>query len=130
MIKAQLEFVVPARGSVNQEIPIVNNSERDWIVKANMSTEKDKNGGFNINVKELHVKRKTTNNFILSFKPYWTCEIDAKLVLNNITTNEVYEYDLKGIGEEPLAEDHIVLTCKARETTNHQFDIKNATEKM
>ena len=27
MIKAQLEFVVPARGRVEQEIPIVNNSD-------------------------------------------------------------------------------------------------------
>ena len=36
---------------------------------------------------------------------------------------------MKGIGEEPLAEDHIVLSCKARETTHHQFEIKNITDK-
>jgi len=47
------------------------------------------------------------------FKPYWVSEVVGKLTLNNNTTNEVYEYDLKGIGEEPLAEDHIVLTCQA-----------------
>jgi hypothetical protein len=127
MIKAQLEFVVPARGNVAQEIPIVNNSERDWVVKANLTGDKDKNGTFNINLKELHVKRKSTNCFVLSFKPLWVCELEAKLVLNNATTNEIYEYDLKGIGEEPLAEDHIVLTCKAREMTTHNFDIKNTT---
>lgn len=45
------------------------------------------------------------------FKPYWVSEVLGKLTLNNNTTNEVYEYDLKGIGEEPLAEDHIVLIC-------------------
>lgn len=78
----------------------------------------------------MHVKKKTTNNFVLTFKPYWVCELDAKLVLNNVTTNEVYEYDLKGIGEEPLAEDHIVLNCKAREKTTHFFEIKNQTEKI
>ena len=45
------------------------------------------------------------------FKPFWTCEVTGKLILNNATTNEIYEYDLKGIGEEPLAEDHIILNC-------------------
>jgi hypothetical protein len=131
MIKAQLEFVVPARGAVTQEIPIVNNSERDWLVKANLTkTSKDKNGAFGINAQEMQVKRKTTNNFMLTFKPFWTCEIDEKLVLNNATTNEIYEYDLKGIGEEPLAEDHIILNCQARETTLHSFEIKNASEKV
>jgi len=131
MIKAQLEFVVPARGAVTQEIPIVNNSERDWVVKANLTkSSRDKNGTFNINAQEMQVKKKTTNNFLLSFKPYWTCEIDEKLVLNNATTNEIYEYDLKGIGEEPLAEDHIILSCQARQTTVHNFEIKNTSEKM
>jgi hypothetical protein len=33
-IKAQLEFKVPARGSVTQEIPIVNNSQKEWTVTA------------------------------------------------------------------------------------------------
>ena len=131
MIKAQLEFVVPARGSVTQEIPIVNNSEKDWLVKANLTkNSKDRNGGFGINAQEMQVKRKTANNFLLTFKPYWTCEIDEKLVLNNATTNEIYEYDLKGIGEEPLAEDHIILNCQARQTTVHNFEIKNITDKM
>jgi len=35
-IKAQLEFRVPARGSVAQEIPIVNNSTKEWTVSANL----------------------------------------------------------------------------------------------
>ena len=52
------------------------------------------------------------------------------LTLRNESTKEEYEYELKGIGEEPLAEDHIVLTCKARETTRHTFEIKNNTEKQ
>ena len=130
MIKAQLEFVVPARGSVTQEIPIVNNSERDWLVKAILTkSSKDRSGVFAISGQEMQVKRKTTNNFLLTFKPYWTCEIDEKLTLNNATTNEIYEYDLKGIGEEPLAEDHIVLNCQARQTTVHSFEIKNTSDK-
>lgn len=52
------------------------------------------------------------------------------LTLHNKNTGEVYEYELKGFGEEPLAEDHIVLNCKARETTKTFFEIKNPTEKQ
>lgn len=51
------------------------------------------------------------------------------LTLHNKTTGEVYEYELKGFGEEPLAEDHIVLNCKARETKIHTFEIKNPSDK-
>ena len=84
---------------------------------------------FTRNPQELQVKRKSQNNFVLSFKPQWTCEIEGKLTLTNATTNEIYEYDLHGVGEEPLAEEHIVLECKARETTEYTFEIKNPTER-
>ena len=80
MIKTQIEFVVPARGAVTQEIPIVNISERDWLVKVNLiKSSKDKNGTFDINAQEMQVKCKTTNKFLLTFKPYWTYEVDEKL---------------------------------------------------
>jgi hypothetical protein len=52
------------------------------------------------------------------------------LTLNNKTTGEVYEYELKGFGEEPLAEDHIVLNCKAKDTTKRMFKIPNLTDKV
>ena len=122
--------MVPARGGVTQEIPIVNNSERDWLVKKDLKTDQKDRNVFAITPNELQVKRKSTNAFMLSFRPGWVCEAEAKLVLNNTTTNEIYEYELKGIGEEPLAEDHIVLSCKARETTTHVFELKNTTEKV
>ena len=33
-IKAQLEFKVPARGQVTQDIPIINNSTKEWSITA------------------------------------------------------------------------------------------------
>ena len=39
-IKAQLEFRVPARGVVAQEIPIVNNSNQEWKVVATLDQSK------------------------------------------------------------------------------------------
>lgn len=76
------------------------------------------------------VKKGATENFQLMFKPQWVCSTTGLLTLKNESTKEEYEYELKGIGEEPLAEDHIVLNCKARETTNHQFEVKNNTDKQ
>lgn len=54
-IKAQLEFRVPARGHVTQEIPIVNSSSQDWKVGA--ALEQSKGGCFSLNRGSANVKR-------------------------------------------------------------------------
>jgi hypothetical protein len=51
-------------------------------------------------------------------------------MLKNEATKEESEYELKGVGEEPLAEDHIVLNCQAREKTTYVFDVKNFSDKQ
>lgn len=75
------------------------------------------------------VKKGLTENFSLTFKPTWVCQTSGTLTLKNESTKEEYEYELKGIGEEPLAEDHRVLNCAARETQNTMFELKNLTDK-
>ena len=75
------------------------------------------------------VKKGTNESFILKFYPTWVCEVTGTLTLKNESTKEEYEYELKGIGEEPLAEDHIILNCKAREKYIHTFKIPNQTDK-
>lgn len=84
-VRASLEFRVPARQSTMQEIPIVNNTERDWMIKVNFVKDKLPNShlfsfppSFN---KEFLVRRKTTGNFPLTFKPKWICEAECKLSL-------------------------------------------------
>ncbi len=52
----------------------------------------------------------------LTFSPKWLCEAEAKLQLTNPITNDVFEYEIKGVSEEPLAEDHIIINCSARKT--------------
>jgi len=76
------------------------------------------------------VKKKATENFSLTFKPTWVCEVKGTLILKNESTKEEYEYELKGYGEEPLAEDHIVLTCNAREKQHHAFNLENKSDKL
>ena len=37
----------------------------------------------------------------------------------------MFEYDLVGVGEEPLAKDHIILNCIARHPTTYKVQIQN-----
>jgi hypothetical protein len=75
------------------------------------------------------VKKDHTELFQLKFAPTWVCETTGTLTLKNESTKEEYEYELKGVGEEPLAEDHIILNCKAREKNCHVFNIENKGDK-
>ena len=40
-------------------------------------------------------------------------------------TNDVFEYELKGYGEEPVAEEHIILNCQARKATRRDIELRN-----
>lgn len=68
-IKASLEFKVPARGVVTQDIPIVNNSSQEWKVTAVL----DQKGGqyFQLNRLQMLVKKQDSMSFSLTFKPTW-----------------------------------------------------------
>ena len=47
------------------------------------------------------------------------------MILSNPATKDEFEYDIKGIGEEPLAEKHIVIDCKPKKTKQHVIEISN-----
>ena len=46
-------------------------------------------------------------------------------MLTNPSTSDVFEYELKGFGEEPVAEEHIILNCQARKQTRREIELKN-----
>lgn len=132
-VKATLEFRVPARNVTTQEIPIINNTDKEWIIKVSLQGDPNKNGHlFTCSPgmqKEFMVKRRTTGSFPITFTPRWLCTAQARLELFNPLTNDKFEYELKGYGEEPMAEDHIVIDCNAREQTTYGIEIKNPTDK-
>lgn len=99
---------VPARSEVTQNLPIVNNTEKDWSIKVTWVPDPLKNGNY-LSVpgqfsKDFPVKKKSTGNFPVTFKPKWAYKAEAKLVLANPITMDQFEYDIRGTGEEPLAE--------------------------
>lgn len=85
----------------------MNNTDRDWSVKVTWQPEP---GCSNILFipgamgKELQVPRKSTKNLPVTFRPTWACKAGAKLTLNNPVTLDQFEYDIKAVGEEPIAE--------------------------
>ncbi|CAK9109555.1 unnamed protein product [Durusdinium trenchii] len=128
-----LTFTTQARKAITQEIPIVNPTDREWAIKPTFSQIGHEFDG----PREFIAKKKgatgqaTVTTYPLTFKPDWVCDVKAQLVLYNVGTNETYElraktaYDLHGVAEEPLAEEHVVVKCEAREKTSHVFQVKN-----
>jgi hypothetical protein len=78
-----------------------------------------------IGQKDFPVKKKSTGYYTVSFKPPWIMRSEARLTLFNPQTNDLFEYELIGLGEEPLARDHIVLNCVARRPTKREIDVEN-----
>ncbi|KAL4497051.1 hypothetical protein ABPG72_002207 [Tetrahymena utriculariae] len=154
-VKAALEFTAAAKETVVQEIPVVNTTDKDWMIKINLIPNEEMNGrcffvgnkaalsvgeqsvrsqmSSNLNpnlqqiqsIRDVLVKKKGTANIPVQFTPLWICLAEAKLIMTNPVTNDVFEYELKGIGEEPLAVDHLVINCQARQTTKQELVIKN-----
>jgi hypothetical protein len=89
-LKAILEMNVPARSEVTQNLPIVNNTERDWNIKITWLPDPTKNGNyFIINSSyssTFPVKRNSIGNFPITFKPKWAYIAEAKLIMSNPLT--------------------------------------------
>ncbi len=53
--------------------------------------------------------------------------LELKIVSNNAT--QILQYDLTGIGTEPLSEGHVFLKCELKKDNNHFFIIHNKNRK-
>ena len=71
------------------------------------------------------VRQGETATFPLAFCPTWACQMFGKLVLTNAQSGDTFEFRLMGVGEEPLAAEHVELECRARETITHNFAVPN-----
>lgn len=46
-----------------------------------------------------------------------------------LATNDIFEYTLKGVGEEPLACDHKIIECSARKICRDSIMVENNSTK-
>ncbi|KAG3085239.1 hypothetical protein PI125_g19289 [Phytophthora idaei] len=128
-VKTQLEFVAPARHSIVQEIPLSNPTDTTWSLKAVFS-----NGNTDSSASKppasmfsgppaLVVPAKRSATYPLTFTPSWMYHETRTFVLLNTATQQQFEFELSGYGEEPLAQDHVVLSCQARTSIVHNFNV-------
>jgi hypothetical protein len=128
-VKTELEFAVPVRQSVSQDIPIVNNTPKDWTLTARISGSPAFGGPTS-----LRVPAGETVHYPLKFSPISVGNVTGQLVLSNPTLSgdigagADFTYELSGEAEEPLAEEHVVVSCQARDSMTHMFRVPNATK--
>jgi hypothetical protein len=118
-VRSELDFSVPVRQKITQEIPLTNKSDKFWKVQATLT------GDYFFGPNEIRVPPQTTINYPLVFYPKTICKITGELELSNPDSLEKYIYTLRGKSEEPLAEDKITINCKARETVDYMLNVPN-----
>jgi hypothetical protein len=67
---------------------------------------------------------KKTTNYPLVFRPQWKGNYSGTLTLSNYPMGE-YVFNLRGVGEEPLAEDNITVECVAKTKTAVRLNVKS-----
>merc|ERR1719326_955299 len=79
----------------------------------------------------MMVKPNSTGDYVLKFHPKWVGEYRAVLTITNPALPQAkFVYKLVGTGLEPLAEDHVTLTCQARDKITQEFEVKNTSSKL
>ena len=126
-IRATLEFTCPVYEKITQKIPIHNNSDKDWIIRAELT--QDSHNYFS-GLPDKKINKRTTDFYLLTFYPKEkSSEVQGKLVLNNTNTQELYEYKLVGKIDDPLAEGSIQFECETKETQEKKIEIVNKTDR-
>jgi hypothetical protein len=120
-VETALDFKAPARQKIAQAIPIVNNGHEEWQLSCAVTGSRFFSGPSSLKVPP----NGEPAMYELTFQPDWITEETevATLVLKNPKTGTEFKYDLTGVGEEPLAEDHLIRRCNAREAIEFVFAV-------
>ena len=103
---------------------LLSTSETDWTITASIRGEGSRvfQGS-----KSVKIPKGSEGTYKLKYKPDWVTSLDkphsAQLTLST-RQRERTIFDLKGTAEEPLAEDHVVIPCQARQRMIHKFKVK------
>ncbi|XP_069613759.1 cilia- and flagella-associated protein 47 [Ranitomeya imitator] len=119
--ETKLEFITPACEALIQDIPIHNMTQQNWKLKAILQGDRFYGPSF------LHIAAGETAQYSLMFKPTVECCSAGTLILQNETDGTEHIFGLKGIGQEPLALDHIVIDCQVRQITQKVLMVPNYT---
>ena len=122
--RAELTFSCPARQAISQDIPIINHSDREWVIQSSLSGDYF-SGPKEFKVPPMGAQGPGMAMYTLTFAPSWITNIAGELTLRNSTIGDSYVYELSGIGEDPVAEDHTQIECVARKRTSDVVLVRN-----
>ena len=127
VIRATLEFFCPVKETIIQKIPIDNKSDKDWIIKGELSGPTN---GFFKHESDKRIPKHSITDYLLTFAPTEKVNCSGMLKLTNSFTSETYFYTLIGNVEDPLAEGNIEITgINAKETQKKIINIDNDSER-
>ncbi|XP_071992034.1 cilia- and flagella-associated protein 47 isoform X2 [Engystomops pustulosus] len=119
--ETELEFITPACEALIQDIPISNMTHQVWKLTAILKGDRFYGPPF------LHIPAGEKAHYPLMFKPIVESSSTGKLILQNETDGTEHIFGLRGIGQEPLALDHIVIDCQVRQITQKVLMVPNYT---
>ena len=104
-----IKFTGAARRKITQEIPVHNESEKDWNLQAHVV------GSSFSAPKTIVVPSHSKVPFPVSFTAQGSGDFQGSLILKNpAALQDSFEFKLEGAADDPLAEDNLVFKCKAR----------------
>ena len=116
--KMVIEFEGHARQRMSQDIPIMNESEKDWLLAAIVQGK-----GFT-GPKSLTVPAGKSAIYEISFFSRLAGNYDGQLQLRAADGSDSFEYKLHGVVDDPLAEDDLYFKCNARKKKVFTIPVK------
>eukprot|EP00607_Mallomonas_marina_P000132 CAMPEP_0182425546 /NCGR_PEP_ID=MMETSP1167-20130531/11992_1 /TAXON_ID=2988 /ORGANISM="Mallomonas Sp, Strain CCMP3275" /LENGTH=1275 /DNA_ID=CAMNT_0024606357 /DNA_START=182 /DNA_END=4006 /DNA_ORIENTATION=+ len=108
MRASTLEFKGAAKQTMSQDIPIVNDSGKDWQLQTTV-TGREFSGA-----KYLPLKKGDKANYTVCFLAQYAGKFEGNLSFREANSGDTFQYKLIGEAEEPLAEGHLVFKATAR----------------
>ncbi|XP_046887323.1 cilia- and flagella-associated protein 47-like [Hypomesus transpacificus] len=119
---AHLDFRTPAHQPVTQDIPLNNESSRDWRLRGVVAGR-----GFS-GPPVLYLRAGEKAPYPLTFQPSAQGVVTGKLSLLNDSNGTEHIFTLRGRGERPLPVEQLVLHCPVRQTSSCTLHVPNYSQ--
>jgi hypothetical protein len=123
IFKAALDFLTPVKIPLEQGIPVSNPTDNEVVF--NIAKDDAQPEEYFHVPRSFKVKGNSTEQLPVVFNPLWKGSVVSTIKVVNPVTKEEFHYQLKGQGEEPLAEAHFVIKCNVGEEKRQEINIEN-----
>jgi len=115
-----MHFCSPANHKITQEIPVQNESSKNWTLSATCTGR-----GFS-GPMTLAVPKGGKVAYVVTFCAPAVGNYEGTLILKNSEGQDMFDYKLSGTAEEPLAAEHLHFKCKARSKQTFSIPLQSS----